>query len=79
MIPEIEFRDIRNGDAAAATRFREEVRKRGVAVVRNVVEDKEALKWKEDIRSYIKANPSTKGIHFPFPNKSTHSPKFRRT
>ena len=57
IIPEIDFMDIDN----APESFRKELKKRGVAVVRNVVPQEEALEYKRDIRRYIKANPSTKG------------------
>ena len=57
VIPEIHFKDIEK----APESFSNELRKRGVAVVRGVVEEKEALQWKEDLRSYIRQNPQTKG------------------
>ncbi|KAF2198707.1 DUF1479-domain-containing protein [Delitschia confertaspora ATCC 74209] len=58
IIPEIEFKDIDH----APEKFNEELRKRGVAVVRNVVEEKEALQWKEDLREYVAKNPQTKAF-----------------
>jgi hypothetical protein len=58
IIPEIEFGEIGN----ASERFSSELRKRGVAVVRGVVEEREALRWKEDLRQYIRLNPQTKGM-----------------
>ncbi len=58
-IPEINFSDI---DAAPET-FSTEFRKRGVAVVRGVVPEAQALQWKKDIRDYIHQNPHTKGEH----------------
>jgi len=57
VIPEIDFRDIDN----APETFSNELRKRGVAVVRNVVPEQEAVEWKEDLRKYIRQNPQTKG------------------
>ena len=57
VIPEIAFKDIEN----APVEFSEELRKRGVAVVRGVVSEQEALGWKESLREYIKMNPQTKG------------------
>lgn len=59
VIPEIDFKDL---DDAPET-FSNELRKRGVAVVRNVVPEQEALQWKEDLREYIRQNPQTKGKH----------------
>jgi hypothetical protein len=58
-IPEISFKDI---DDAPET-FNEELKKRGVAVVRDVIDEQEALGWKEDLKAYIKANPQTKGTY----------------
>jgi hypothetical protein len=57
IIPEIDFKDI----GEAPEHFRNELRKRGAAVVRNVVSEEEALQYKSDIRKYIQDNPSTKG------------------
>ena len=61
VIPEIEYRDI--GNLGKRTRFRDGLRKRGVAVVRGVVSEKEALGWKELLKRYIKTNPGIKGRH----------------
>lgn len=58
VIPEIDFKDIDNAPEA----FSKELRKRGVAVVRDVVPEQEALRWKEDLREYIRENPQTKGM-----------------
>ncbi|KAH7138359.1 hypothetical protein B0J11DRAFT_500583 [Dendryphion nanum] len=66
VIPEIEFRHL----DCASEEFSGELRKRGVAVVRGVVEEKEVLRWKEDIRDYIRQNPQTKA--FPQDNPQVH-------
>ena len=58
IIPEIDYKDIEN----ASPEFRAEHRKRGVAVIRNVVDDDEVLSWKQELRDYIKANPHTKAF-----------------
>jgi len=60
VIPEIDFKDI---DDAPET-FSKELRKRGVAVIRGVVPEQEALGWKEDLREYIRENPQTKGMRY---------------
>lgn len=60
VVPEIDFRDI--NDVEKKTDFRDGLRTRGVAVVRGVVTEKEALDWKELIQRYVKTNPSTKGF-----------------
>jgi hypothetical protein len=57
VIPEIDFKDIGN----VSEEFKQEHKKRGVAVVRGVVPEKEALQWKEDLHKYIAKNPHTKG------------------
>jgi hypothetical protein len=58
VIPEIDFKDLDN----APEQFNRELKKRGVAVVRGVVSEAEALGWKQDLREYIRQNPQTKGI-----------------
>lgn len=58
IIPEIDFKDL---DGASAD-FKAEHRKRGVAVIRNVVPDEEVLEWKRELREYIAANPHTKAF-----------------
>lgn len=57
VIPEIDFKDIDN----APEIFSNELRKRGVAVVRSVVPEQEVLQWKEGLREYIRQNPQTRG------------------
>lgn len=60
IVPEINFWDL--NDVARRTRFRDGLHKRGVAVVRGVVPEKEALDWKELLQRYIRTNPSTRGM-----------------
>lgn len=59
VIPEVEYSDIAN--AQVSKKFEEEHRKRGVAIVRGVIDEKEVLGWKEELREYIRRNPHTKG------------------
>ena len=59
IVPELDFKDL--GNVEKRTQFRDEFHKRGVAVIRGVVSEKEALGWKELLRRYIQNNPSTKG------------------
>ncbi|KAJ4292435.1 hypothetical protein N0V90_009097 [Kalmusia sp. IMI 367209] len=73
VIPEIQFKDIDN----APEEFSKELRKRGVAVVRGVVSEQEALGWKENLREYIKANPQTKA--FPPENPQVFELYWSRT
>ena len=56
IVPEIDFRDIDN----ASPEFRAEHRKRGVAVIRNVLPEQEALDLKQELREYIAANPQVR-------------------
>ena len=67
VIPEIAFNDMHN--MGKRTEFRDQLHKRGVAIVRGVVSEQEALGWKELLRRYIQTNPSTKGqdtrLYFP--------------
>ncbi|KAF2737129.1 DUF1479-domain-containing protein [Polyplosphaeria fusca] len=58
IIPEINFNDIDN----APSSFSEELKKRGVAVVRGVVSESEALEWKADLKEYIRQNPQTRAF-----------------
>ncbi|KAH7347690.1 hypothetical protein B0T11DRAFT_232861 [Plectosphaerella cucumerina] len=58
IIPEINFADI----GAPSEAFNEAFRKRGVAVVRQVVPEKEARDYKTELEEYIAANPSTKSF-----------------
>ena len=58
IIPEIDFKDIDN----ASPEFRAEHKKRGVAVIRNVIPDQDVLDMKQELREYIKANPHTKAF-----------------
>ena len=59
VIPELAFKDMHNIEKR--TVFRDQLRKRGVAVIRGVVTEHEALGWKELVKRYIRTNPSTKG------------------
>ena len=59
VIPEIAFNAL--GDIAKRTSFRDALHKRGVAVIRGVVSEQEALDWKDLLQRYIRTNPSTKG------------------
>ncbi|KZO89944.1 DUF1479-domain-containing protein [Calocera viscosa TUFC12733] len=58
VIPVLDFSEI----SSVSDSTRDEIRKRGSCVIKNVVPKKQALEWKERLRSYIKANPSTKAF-----------------
>ena len=57
-IPSIDYKDIH----AAPRSFQEELRKRGVAVVRGVIPESEARGYKEEIEAYVRQNPGTRGM-----------------
>ena len=59
VVPEISYSDI--NDVARRTRFRDSLKKRGIAVVRGVISESEALGWKELVKRYIKSNPGVRG------------------
>ncbi|EEY19425.1 conserved hypothetical protein [Verticillium alfalfae VaMs.102] len=58
IVPEIPFSDLANPSPS----FNEAFRKRGVAVVRQVVPEDEARSYKTEVQKYIAANPSTKAF-----------------
>lgn len=58
VIPQIDFKNI----DAPSQHFTDEHKKRGVAVIRNVIPREEALKMKEELQQYISANPHTKAF-----------------
>ena len=59
VVPELSFRDLDNVEKR--TTFRDELHNRGVAIIRGVVAEQEALGWKELTKRYIQNNPTTKG------------------
>lgn len=64
MVPEIHLWDL--NDVEKRTKFRDALHQTGVAVIRGVVQEKEALGWKELVKRYISSNPTTKGSYtFP--------------
>ncbi|KAL8733008.1 MAG: hypothetical protein Q9166_002406 [cf. Caloplaca sp. 2 TL-2023] len=68
VVPEINFWDL--DDVKKRTRFRDGLHTTGVAIVRGVVQEKEALGWKELVKRYIASNPGTKG--FPSSNAAVY-------
>jgi hypothetical protein len=57
VVPSLEFANLEDD----LTRLRSKIKKRGVAVIRGVIPEKEARAYKDEIQEYIKQNPSTKG------------------
>jgi hypothetical protein len=68
IIPEIKYLEL--NDLSRVQPFSQSLRKRGVAVIREVVPESEALAWKQEIRNYIQANPQTKA--FPKDNPAVY-------
>jgi Protein of unknown function (DUF1479) len=57
IVPQIDFHDIEKDSKA----FEDEVKLRGVAVIRGVIPEAEARSYKTEVEDYVKANPWTKG------------------
>lgn len=61
IVPEISFSDVKYNIIPKMTEFRDKLKKRGVAIIRGVVTEHEALGWKELVKRYILMNPSVTG------------------
>lgn len=59
VVPELSFSDL--NDVGKRTEFRDQLHKRGAAIIRGVVSEKEALAWMESVKRYVQSNPSVKG------------------
>ena len=59
IVPELAFSDLNNLEKRA--NFKDQFHKRGVAVIKGVVTEKEALEWKELLKKNIQSNPSIRG------------------
>jgi len=59
VIPQIDFKDLEKSSDG----LREEVKKRGVVVVRGVIPEGEARAYKAEVEEYVAKNPSTRGIY----------------
>jgi hypothetical protein len=62
IVPVVEFADILANGGKIPSSSLAKIKKRGVVVVRNVVNSSEALKWKEDVKQYAQRNPTHKGF-----------------
>lgn len=56
-IPALEFATLEDD----LTRLRSDVKKRGVALIRGVIPEKDARSFKSEIEEYVRQNPSTRG------------------
>lgn len=61
VVPQIDFADI----DSPSDHFSREYRKRGCAVIKGAIPQEEVLRMKEELKEYIKTNPSTKGKCIP--------------
>lgn len=57
VVPQIDFNDLSKPSADTLN----QIRRRGVAVVRGVIPEQEARGYKDEVEEYVKANPWTKG------------------
>lgn len=53
IVPQVDFTELDTLSASA----RDNIRRRGVVVIRNVVPDEEATGWRNDLKKYVKENP----------------------
>ncbi len=53
IVPQADFTELDTLNASA----RDNIRRRGVVVIRNVVPDEEATGWRNDLKQYVKENP----------------------
>lgn len=67
VVPTIDFKDVKKG--IVGEDFNIAMKRHGVAVVKGVVPEEQALKWKGDAREYINKNPHTKGKTLPTPHR----------
>lgn len=61
VIPEVYFDDL-DRDIVS---LKDEIKKRGAAVIRGVIPEDEARGYKHELEDYIRKNPQTKGNHLP--------------
>ena len=57
VVPQVDFKDLSRPSADTI----DQIKKRGVAVVRGVIPEEEARGYKDEVEEYVKANPWTKG------------------
>jgi hypothetical protein len=62
IVPVVNFSDIVQNNGRIPPSAIAEIKKRGVVVVRNVVNSSEAVQWKEDVKQYARKNPSHTGF-----------------
>jgi Protein of unknown function (DUF1479) len=56
-IPSVDFKDLKTLSEEQVAR----VRQAGSVVIRNIVDDAEAIKWGESLKKFVKENPDVEG------------------
>lgn len=62
IIPELDFSEIAANNGNISEDIVKRLRECGTIVIRGLVDEAQALQWKEQIRDYVKENPQTKGF-----------------
>lgn len=62
LIPKVGFSEIAANNGNIPKHVVTQLRKCGTIVIRGLVDEAQALKWKEQIRDYVNKNPQTKGF-----------------
>ncbi|KAF4613742.1 hypothetical protein D9613_008102 [Agrocybe pediades] len=57
-IPQVNFADLEKLSKEEIER----IKRRGTVVIRDVVPDEQAVKWKEELKEFVKANPTVEGL-----------------
>lgn len=61
-VPEVEFSSIKRNGGKLPKESEKRLRQSGSIIIRGIVSEQQALDWKQSVRDYVKANPSTKGF-----------------
>jgi hypothetical protein len=56
-VPQVEFSEL---DTLSPQQV-DTIKRRGCVLIRNVVDDSEAIKWREELQEYVKSNPDAEG------------------
>ncbi|KAK8147898.1 hypothetical protein G3M48_000776 [Beauveria asiatica] len=69
MIPEIDFELVRKNGGSLPSDLADLIRDRGCVILRNVVEEEQAVKWEKELNEYTQLHPNVGG--FPADNPQT--------
>lgn len=70
LIPEVHFSAIQANSGELPDDAKRALKERGTIIVRDLVSPDQALEWKQQIREYVKLNPTTSG--FPAENPQVY-------